>query len=367
MQPGTTFPMSRKRKAELPIEPAESAKAAGLRYVNDLIPGITRRKHGSSFRYYDPDGNAIRDRRVVQRINKLAIPPAYTGVWICPSENGHLQATGRDARGRKQYRYHARWRVVRDETKYERMVAFAGALPNIRARVEEDLAKAGLPREKVLATVVKLLESTLIRVGNEEYAKDNGSFGLTTMRSRHVDVSGAQLRFSFRGKSGKEHSIGVKDKRLASIVKRCRDLPGHELFQYIDDDGQRQNVGSADVNEYLREVGGDYFTAKDFRTWIGTVYCARALQGYDEPGSATEAKKNAADAVATVAQHLGNTPSICRKCYVHPIVIDAYAEGTLNRWLPELDSRAKVVGTRQLSPFEEAVVRLLQRRLKEAA
>ena len=351
----------------MPIEPVESAKVAGLRYVNDLIPGITRRKHRSRFHYFDPDGKAIHDRRIVQRIKNLAIPPAYTDVWICPTENGHLQATGRDARGRKQYRYHARWRAVRDETKYERVVAFAQALPHIRARVEEDLAKAGLPREKVLATVVKLLESTLIRVGNEEYAKDNGSFGLTTMRTRHVDVSGAQLRFSFRGKSGKEHSIGVKDKRLASIVKRCRDLPGHVLFQYVDDDGQRQNVDSADVNEYLRELGGDYFTAKDFRTWIGTVYCARALQRHDEPGSATEAKKNVAEALATVAQHLGNTPNICRKCYVHPIVLNAYLEGTLNRWLPQLDSRAKVVGTRQLSTFEEAVVQLLQRRLKEAA
>ena len=367
MRPGTTFFVSRKRKVELPIEPVESAKAAGLRYVNDVIPGITRRKHGSSFRYFDPVGKVIRDKARVGRIQRLAIPPAYTDVWICPSENGHLQATGRDARGRKQYRYHARWHEVRDETKYGRMVAFAQALPHIRERVEEDLAKPGLPREKVLATVVKLLESTLIRVGNEEYAKDNGSFGLTTMRSRHVDVSGAQLRFSFRGKSGKEHSIGVKDKRLAAIVKRCRDLPGQVLFQYVDDESQRQNVDSADVNEYLREVGGDYFTAKDFRTWIGTVYCAQALQKYDEPCSTTRAKKNVADALQTVAQHLGNTPSICRKCYVHPTILDAYGEGTLNRWLPQLDARAKAVGALELSAFEEAVVKLLERRLKEAA
>jgi DNA topoisomerase-1 len=367
LQPGTTFLVSRKRKAELPIAPVESAKAAGLRYVTDLLPGYTRRKRGSSFRYYDPDGKPVHDKALVARFKKLAIPPAYNDVWICPLENGHLQATGRDARGRKQYRYHARWREVRDETKYERMVAFAQALPHIRGRVEEDLTKPGLPREKVLATVVKLLESTLIRVGNEEYAKDNGSFGLTTMRSRHVDVSGPQLRFSFRGKSGKEHRIGIRDKRLASIVKRCLDLPGQLLFQYIDDEGERQNVGSADVNEYVRDISGDNFTAKDFRTWIGTVYCAHALHDADQPASAAQIKKNIADALQTVAQHLGNTPNICRKCYVHPIVLEAYTEGTLTRWLPRVDARAKVIGARALSTIEEAVVRLLNRRLKEAA
>ena len=367
MQPGTTFPVSRKHKVELTTLPAQSAKAAGLRYVTDILPGITRRKQGSSFRYYDPDGKPIRDKALVQRIRKLAIPPAYTDVWICPLENGHLQATGRDARGRKQYRYHARWREVRDETKYEHMVGFARALPHIRERIEEDLASPGLTREKVLATVVKLLESTLIRVGNEEYAKDNGSFGLTTMRSRHVDVSGPQLRFSFRGKSGKEHSIGVRDKRLASIVKRCLDLPGQLLFQYVDELGERQNVDSADVNEYLREVSGDNFTAKDFRTWIGTVYCAHALHRADEPDSPGQIKKNIADALETVAQHLGNTPNICRKCYVHPIVLEAYAEGTLTRWLPRRDSRTKVIGARALSTLEEAVVRLLNRRLEKAA
>src|SRR5579864_8136248 len=289
----------------LSLEPTASAKAAGLRYVSDALPVITREKRGSSFYYIDRDGKPVRDKHTLARIRKIAIPPAYVDVWICPVENGHLQATGRDARGRKQYRYHARWRAVRDETKYGRMLAFAHVLPHIRARVAEDLAKPGLPREKVLATVVKLLESTLIRVGNEEYAKENGSFGLTTMRARHVDVSGSQLRFSFRGKSGKSHAIEVKDRRLAAIVKRCQDLPGQELFQYLDDAGERQTIDSADVNDYLRELGGDYFTAKDFRTWVGTVYCAQALQKYDEPTAETQAKKNVADALQTVAHHLG--------------------------------------------------------------
>lgn len=335
--------------AELPLDPTESAKSAGLRYVSDTGRGITRRKHGDSF-----------------RIRKLAIPPAYANVWICPLENGHLQATGRDARGRKQYRYHQRWREVRDETKYGRMVAFAHALPIIRARVDDDLAKPGLPREKVLATVVSLLESTAIRVGNAEYAKENGSFGLTTMRSRHVAVAGSQLRFSFRGKSGKDHSIGIKDRRLAAIIKRCRDLPGQELFQYIDDDGQRQTIDSSDVNDYLRELGCDYFTAKDFRTWVGTVECALMLQQFASSDSSAQAKKNIGEALKSVAQRLGNTPSICRKCYAHPIIFEAYLEGTLTGWL-STQARGAKTNARGFSEYEFAVLSLLQQRLSEAA
>ena len=356
--------------ADLPLAPLDSAKAAGLRYVSDMVDGITRHKRGAAFRYVAPDGRPVRERRVLDRIRKLAIPPAYTNVWICPFENGHLQATGRDARRRKQYRYHARWREVRDETKYGRMLAFAQALPAIRQRVAADLALPGLPREKVLATVVKLLESTLIRVGNEEYAKDNGSFGLTTMRTRHVGVSGGQLRFSFRGKSGKIHSIGVKDRRLTAIVKRLRDLPGQELFQYLDDSGERQTIDSADVNAYLRDLSGDDFTAKDFRTWAGTLQCALALQLYAPADSETEAKKNVGEALKAVAQLLGNTPNICRKCYVHPVIVDAYLEGTLTGWLPRRDgngSGGSSAPTGELSVHERAVVSLLERRLSEAA
>ncbi|MDQ6779561.1 MAG: DNA topoisomerase IB, partial [Candidatus Eremiobacteraeota bacterium] len=254
-----------------------------------------------------------------------------------------------------------------DETKYGRMLAFAQALPAIRARVDDDLAKPGLPREKVLATVLRLLESTLIRVGNEEYAKENRSFGLTTLRSRHVDVEGTNVRFSFRGKSGKEHHIGIKDRRLAAIVKRCKELPGQELFQYLDDEGQQQSVDSADVNQYLRDISGENFTAKDFRTWGGTVYAALTLQRYDDAASESEAKKNIVQAVNIVAQRLGNTASICRKCYVHPIILEAYLEGTLRGWLPPAEAERASAAARELSEHEAAVVKLLQQRLQEAA
>src|SRR5579872_6979165 len=354
--------------AALPLDPTESAKAAGLRYVSDALPGISRLKHGSRFRYVDQGGHGIRDKATLARIKKLAIPPAYTDVWISPFANGHLQATGRDARRRKQYRYHARWREVRDETKYGRMVAFADALPRIRKRVEEDLAKPGLPREKVLATVVRLLETTLIRIGNQEYAKENGSFGLTTLRTRHVDVDGTELRFRFRGKSGKEHTVGVRDRRLANVVRRLRDLPGQELFQYVADDGSVQNIDSGDVNEYLRESGGEQFTAKDFRTWVGTLACALELRRYEVPQTPAEAKRNIVEAVKTVAQRLGNTPAICRKSYVHPLIVEAYEEGTLSGWLPAASAERKADDRgAALDEDEKAVVRLLQRRLEEAA
>lgn len=315
-----------RQKAEIIVDPVESAKAVGLRYVTDAGPGMRRRRAGKGFAYIGADGKAVRDREALTRIRALAIPPAWTDVWICPSANGHLQATGRDARGRKQYRYHARWREVRDETKYGRMIAFAEALPRIRRRVERDLERPGLEREKVLATVVRLLETTLIRVGNEEYARANDSFGLTTLRNRHVEVKGSTLRFEFYGKSSRRHRITLDDPRLARIVKRCRDIPGYELFQYLDDDGERRSIDSTDVNEYLREAAGEEFTAKDFRTWAGTVLAAIALCGFEPCDCEADAKKNVARAIEMVAERLGNTPAVCRKCYVHPAVIEAYLE-----------------------------------------
>jgi DNA topoisomerase I len=360
----------RRRKPRLQkivTDPVESAKAAGLRYVTEGNAGIRRRRVGKSFTYLDGAGASIRDPETLRRIRALAIPPAWTEVWICPFPHGHIQAVGRDAKGRKQYRYHARWRQVRDETKYNRMLAFAAALPDIRRRVEEDLQRPRLPREKVLATVVRLLETTLIRVGNEEYARDNGSFGLTTMRSRHVDVSGATLRFQFRGKGGKEHTVDVKDPRLARVVKRCQDLPGHELFQYIDEDGGRQTIDSADVNGYLREIAGEEFTAKDFRTWAGTVLAALALREVTAFRSVTHAKRNITRAIESVARQLGNTPTICRNCYVHPAVIDAYLDGVTVSALKRRTERRIGEAVSGLAPEEALVLGLLQQRLARQA
>jgi DNA topoisomerase-1 len=337
-------------------EPKASARSAGLHYVTDTEPGVRRLRAGTGARYVRPDGRPLRDPGDLARIRALAIPPAWTDVWICPREDGHLQASGRDARGRKQYRYHARWRQVRDETKYTRMLLFAGALPRIRRRVARDLARTGLPREKVLATVVRLLETTMIRVGNEEYARENGSVGLTTMRNRHVDVSGATLSFEFRGKGGKQHRVDLTDRRLARIVRRCQELPGHELFQYLDAEGHRRAVDSADVNDYLRAHGGDEFTAKDFRTWAGTVLAARALQAVDGFSSPRQAKRNIARAIERVAKDLGNTPTVCRTCYVHPAVIDAYLAGVTLRSLAPRPEHG-------LRPEEGAVLDLLRQRL----
>jgi DNA topoisomerase-1 len=294
------------------IEPVDSAKAAALRYVSDDRPGIRRVKRRGGFSYIGIDGKPLSDADDIARIRKLAIPPAYTDVWISPDPRGHLQATGRDARGRKQYRYHARWREVRDETKFDRMVAFAKALPAIRAAVSRDLARPGLPREKVLATVVSLLESTMIRVGNEEYAKQNDSYGLTTMQEEHVRISGDTVRFNFRGKSGREHSVSVRDKKLARIVRQVRDLPGQELFQYVGDDGDTAAISSQDVNAYLREIAGDDFTAKDFRTWEGTLGCALALAS-ERVEATSDAKARVVAAIKSVAERLGNTPAVCKK------------------------------------------------------
>jgi len=303
----------------------DSAKSAGLRYVRDDRPGIRRVKRRGGFSYVAPGGKPIHDETELGRIRKLAIPPAYADVWISPDPRGHLQATGRDARGRKQYRYHPRWREVRDETKFDRMIAFAKALPTIRAAIARDLGKPGLPREKVLATVVSLLEATMIRVGNEEYAKQNDSYGLTTLQDEHVKISGDTVKFQFRGKSGKDHSVTLKDKRLAKIVRACRDVPGQELFQYLDVDGERASISSHDVNDYLREIAGDEFTAKDFRTWEGTHACALALAAHNVVTKA-EAKSHVVTAIKAVAERLGNTPAVCKKSYIHPGVIDEFIE-----------------------------------------
>jgi DNA topoisomerase-1 len=344
-------------KVLLTPAPRATAEAAALCYTSDATPGIQRLRSGRGFRYRAPDGSAVRDRATLRRIRALTIPPAWTEVWISPNPEGHLQAVGRDARGRKQYRYHARWRAKRDATKYARLALFAERLPLIRRRVSADLARPGLAREKVLATVVRLLETSLIRVGNAEYAAANGSYGLTTLRSRHVTVEGATLRFEFRGKGGKRRVVDVTDRRLARIVRQCQELPGHELFQYTDDGGQRHTIGSSDVNRYLRRIAGEDFTAKDFRTWAGTVLTARSLRD-ERFDSLSAAKRKVATAIEAVASRLGNTAAICRKCYVHPAVIDAYIDGTL--WTVSKRRRRSRSGS-ALGPDESPIVPLLQR------
>jgi DNA topoisomerase I len=354
----------RPKEPEVRVDPVVSAKAAGLRYVTDAGPGFTRRPRGKSFTYLGLDGKPIRDPDDLSRIKALVIPPAWSDVWICPRADGHLQATGRDARGRKQYRYHPQWRAVRDESKYDRMMVFAAALPTIRKRTDADLSRPGLPREKVLASVVRLLETTLIRVGNEEYARSNKSFGLTTMRDRHVHVGKKEVRFEFRGKSGIKHEIDLSDPRLARIVGKCRDLPGQRLFQYLDEEGVPQSIDSADVNEYLREVAGREFTAKDFRTWAGTVLASLALQEFEEFDSKAQAKKNIVRAIEHVAERLGNTPSVCRKCYVHPEVIESYLDGSMLQTLRQRAEAEMSDSLNDLRPEEAAVVALLQQRLK---
>jgi len=331
-----------------------AARQASLRYVSDAKPGIRRVAAKSGFRYLDVGGKAVRDRATLARIRSLAIPPAYRDVWICPDADGHLQATGRDDRGRKQYRYHPRWREIRDEAKYGRMVEFARALPKLRRRLARDLRLKGLPRQKVLAAVVTLLEHTLIRVGNEEYAKRNGSFGLTTLRDRHVDISDVAMHFHFKGKSGVKADVELHDRRLAKVLRQCQDLPGQELFQFVDDAGVQHTIGSADVNEYLREATGRDFTAKDFRTWNGTVQAASALGARLVFQSMAEAKRNVVGAIAEVAKRLNNTTAVCRKCYVHPAVIDAYLTGTLS----ETTAQAPAA-IRGLKVEENAVLRLL--------
>jgi DNA topoisomerase-1 len=344
-------------------DPAASANSVGLRYVSAQMPGITRERAGQGFRFRYPTGDLVAEPEVLRRLKSLAIPPAWSDVWVCPDPCGHLQATGRDARRRKQFRYHPRWRELRDETKYARMVAFGKALPGIRKRIQRALSLPGLTREKVLAAVVRLLEVSLIRVGNQEYAKENDSFGLTTMRDRHVEVNGSSLRFNFRGKSGKWHEVDIRDRRLAQIVKRCQDLPGQELFQYIDADGARQKVDSDDVNQYLRQIAGEDFTAKDFRTWAGTVLAAMALREFAAFDSRAQAKKNVVAAVESVAERLGNTVAVCRKCYIHPEVIGAYLDGTLTETLKKRAERQLKEELGSLRPEEAAVLAFLRHRL----
>jgi DNA topoisomerase I len=338
-----------------PLDPADAAAAARLRYVSDTGPGIRRRRAGRSFRYRSDDGASVTDPLTLQRIRKLAIPPAWRNVWICPTPSGHIQAVGRDARGRKQYRYHQRWREFRDETKYARLLDFGRVLPHIRRQVRRDMDRPGLPREKVLATVVRLLETTLVRIGNPEYARDNGSYGLTTLRNRHVSVRGPHLRFEFRGKGGKSHTVDVNDRRIAGIVRRCQDLPGHELFQYVDEAGQRQAIDSADVNEYVRQTAGSEFTAKDFRTWAGSVLAYNSLRAARVHGR-RPMKKDINTSVSAVADSLRNTPTICRKCYIHPAILEM--QETRARRRPTQVSRKRF--SLALRPEERAVLALLE-------
>ena len=348
------------------VDPRDAAESAGLRYVSDERPGIRRRKSGKGYSYLAPDGNKLSDPGAVKRIRSLAIPPAWTDVWICPFADGHIQATGRDAKGRKQYRYHALFREIRESTKYEHVVAFADALPAIRAKVREHIGLRGLPREKVLATVVHLLETTLIRVGNDDYARQNNSYGLTTLKNRHVIVDGSEVRFRFTGKSGKQWSLKVKDRRVAKIIKACQELPGQELIQYVDADGKVQDVTSSDVNSYLKEITGMEITAKDFRTWAGTVLAAVALKELESFDSAAQAKRNLRSAIERVAARLGNTPTICRKCYVHPEVLSSYLDGGLVLEIKsevENELRDDLSG---LQPEEAAVLAMLRARLAQS-
>jgi DNA topoisomerase-1 len=332
--------------AEMP----QVAQAAGLTYVDDRDPGVSRRATPRGIAYRGPDGKPVRDRKTLERIEKLAVPPAWTEVWICADPNGHLQATGRDQRGRKQYRYHDDWRHVRDASKYEKMVAFGRALPRLRRRIEADLARRGLPREKVLAAVVSLLETTLIRVGNDEYAKQNRSFGLTTLQKRHVRLARGKAVFEFHGKSGKVHRTGFRDRRLVRLIRACQELPGQRLFKYVDDEGAPQAVTSSDVNAYLREAMGGDFTAKDFRTWAGTLSAARALTLQPPPDSETAARHAVSSCVKAVAGLLGNTPAVCRAAYIHPAILAAYEKGKLG----ETFSRSPQAGEPALLRFLEA-------------
>jgi len=353
--------------AQAIVNPRDAAESAGLRYVSDERPGIRRKKVGTGFSYIRPDGSRLSGPDALKRIRALAIPPAWTDVWICPFSDGHIQATGRDAKGRKQYRYHARFREVRESRKYEHVVTFADALPSIRETVREHMALRGLPREKVLATVVHLLETTLIRVGNDDYARQNNSYGLTTLKSRHVEIEGNEVRFRFTGKGGKQWSLRVRDRRIARIIRACQELPGQELLQYIDEEGNCQDVTSTDVNEYLKAITGKDITAKDFRTWAGTVLAAMTLSELESFDSAAQAKRNLRSAIEKVSARLGNTPTICRKCYIHPEVLNSYMDGNLvleikSQVESELRSAIEI-----MKPEEAAVLALLRGRLAKQA
>lgn len=344
------------------IDPEDAAISAGLTYVNDDMPGITRQRSGKGFSYKGPDGRTITDKAERKRLASLAIPPAYVDVWICPDPRGHIQATGRDAKGRKQYRYHPEFRELRDSSKYDRMLDFARGLPQLRAQVDADMSRRGLPVEKVLATIVFLLENTMIRVGNTRYARENKSHGLTTLRMRHVTLDGNQVRFKFKGKSGKEWNLGLRDRRVARVIRAVQEIPGQHLFQYVDDDGTRRQVTSTEVNDYLRQITGRQVTAKDFRTWTGTVLAALTLAEYEKADSEAAAKRNVRDAIESVAARLGNTPTICRQCYVHPQIIDAYLADELR--LELADTIDDTLTQTDLRPEETQVLRFLKKRLK---
>ncbi|HEV8123181.1 MAG TPA: hypothetical protein VGP80_02985 [Gemmatimonadales bacterium] len=346
-------------------EHRDSAAAAGLHYVSDTMPGIRRKRSGKSFTYLDPSGKAIRDQAELTRIKALVIPPAWSDVWICPSPQGHIQVTARDARGRKQYRYHPKYREVRDATKFDRMLDFSNLLPRLRTRVEQDLLKEGLPRDKVLASIVRLLEKSLIRIGNDEYARDNKSYGLTTMKRRHVEVTGHTLRFDFRGKSGLMHSVAVTDRRVARIVQHCQELPGQELFQYLDDDGKRQTVDAGDINDYLRRATGSEVTAKDFRTWSGTMLAAFELRALGPGASEKEAKANVVQAIDRVAKRLGNTRAVCRKYYIHPVVLESYLAGSVLPVSPQPNEGKRDRPSVELRRDELAVLEYIQNRVAE--
>ncbi len=344
----------------------ETLEQEGLRYASDAKPGITRTRRGKGFSYHDTHGDLIQDEKKLNRIRAIVVPPAWTDVWICPSPNGHVQATGFDDRGRKQYRYHERGREARDGNKFQGILHFGAALPAIRARVAEDMKRSGLPREKVLATVVKLLEVTLIRVGNAEYAKENDSYGLTTIRKKHIDLDGSDIHFHFTGKSGKDWDLSISDRRIASVVRKCSELPGYELFKYEGDDGALRDVTSSDVNAYLHEITGEAFTAKDFRTWSGTVLAAMALDELEKFDSEAQAKKNVVAAIEHVSRLLGNTPTICRKCYVHPQILDSYIDGTLAGVLREEIDETVREEYPNLEPEEVLVLTFLRKRLEKA-
>ena len=350
------------RLAPPSADPMESAKAAGLIYVSHEKPGIRRRRAGSGFTYTDELGKTIQGAELLARIRALVIPPAWEEVWICPSPRGHIQAVGIDAKGRRQYRYHEKFREVRNANKYGHMLRFVKALPKIRRRAARDLRKKGMPREKVLAAVVKLLETTLIRVGNDEYAQQNNSYGLTTIHNNHAKIRGSTIEFRFRGKSGVKHAIALTEPRLAKLVRKCQDLPGEELFAYLDEEGDAHDIKSEDVNQYLKEITGEDFTAKDFRTWAGTVLAAQALQEFERVDSQAARKKNVVQAVESVARRLGNTKAVCRKCYIHPQIIESYMEGSLIEHLHE-EAEKLLKPLHHLRPEEAAVLVLLTRRL----
>lgn len=341
-------------------DPVEAAAEADLRYVSDDEPGYTRKRKGTGFAYYSPNGEHVKDADLKARFEALVIPPMWEDVWICINANGHIQATGYDAKERKQYIYHEAWRAVRDRAKFGALVPFGEALPSLRERIERDLRRKGLPKEKLVAAIVKLLETTLIRIGNREYAKQNNSYGLTTMRRKHVDIDGSNLQFDFVGKSGKEHHISLQDKRLAKIVKEAYELPGYELFKYLDEDGEKHVVDSADVNTYLQKTTGQAFTAKDFRTWAATVLAAETLCQGDCPAEVKSRQKVVSTAIKEVAEHLGNTPAVCRSSYVHPLILEAFEGGELQATFETIVKKVRRRKLERMSESEAAVLEFLK-------